>query len=66
MGPHRQPSPISLEAAEAGAALRRAAMAFYETTQQIRYCAHRAQAGLALAPSQAACLPVPGWQGSWR
>ena len=44
------PALISLEAVEAGSALRRAAMAFYAATQQTRYCAHRAQAGLAQPP----------------
>ena len=44
------PALISLEAVEAGSALRRAAMAFYAATQQVRYCAHRAQAGLAQPP----------------
>ena len=40
------PALISLEAVEAGGALRREAMAFYATAQQVRYCAHRGQTGL--------------------
>ena len=35
------PALISLEAVEAGNALRRAAMAFYAAAQQVRYYAHR-------------------------
>ena len=44
------PALISLEAVEAGDALRREAMAFYATAQQVRYCAHRGQAGMAQPP----------------
>ena len=48
------PALISLEAVEAGCALRREAMAFYAAAQQVRYCAHRQQAGLTHPPGQAA------------
>ena len=44
------PALISLEAVEAGGALRREAMAFYATAQQVRYCAHRGQAGMTQPP----------------
>ena len=48
------PALISLEAVEAGCALRREAMAFYAAAQQVRYCAHRQQAGMTHPPGQAA------------
>ena len=47
------PALISLEAVEAGGALRREAMAFYATAQQVRYCAHRGQPGLTQPPQLA-------------
>ena len=47
------PALISLEAVEAGGALRREAMAFYATAQQVRYCAHRGQPGPTQPPQLA-------------
>ena len=52
------PALISLEAVEAGGALRREAMAFYATAQQVRYCAHRGQAGLTQPPQPAPHVDV--------
>ena len=52
------PALISLEAVEAGCALRREAMAFYAAAQQVRYYAHRQQAGLAQPPDQAGPPPA--------
>ena len=47
------PALISLEAVEAGGALRREAMAFYASAQQVRYRAHHGPPGLAKPPQLA-------------